>query len=221
MKLETFEYVYGNEIYNVFLTLGKSRNINYRIKKDGFHISAPYLVTRKRIMDGLDKFAPKLIKNFKNSTSHFSFEDDYVFVLGNKMSLKQLEINNIDELEVFLKRQALEVLTTLVRKYEKVMGISKPYKVGIRKTSTRFGSNSLCTHSLSFQRDLIHFSEEIISTVVVHELAHEFHRNHQQGFYNCVYSYCPDYDALQKKLKKGIHQWFIKLHQDKTIRLKN
>ncbi len=86
------------------------------------------------------------------------------------------------------------------------MGIKEPYKIGIRKTTTRFGSNSLRTHSLSFQQALIHYSEEIISTVVVHELAHDFYRNHQQKFYNCVNLYCPDYINLQKKLKKGIHE---------------
>ena len=69
-----------------------------------------------------------------------------------------------------------------------------------------FGSNSSRTHTLSFQINIMHYSEEIIETVVIHELAHEFERNHGKKFYNIVYKYCPRYKELQKKLKKGIHK---------------
>ena len=100
------------------------------------------------------------------------------------------------------------------------MGISEPYKVAVRNTVRQYGSNSKRTHALSFQIDLIHYSPEIIETVVIHELAHEFERNHSKNFYNIVYKYCPMYKDLQRKLKKGIHKWFIKLNLDKTKKLK-
>lgn len=206
MRIEYFDYEFNGDIYKVTLVRKSQRNINYRLKEDGFHISAPYLASMKKIMDALNKFAPKLIKKYKTNTSHYSFEEDYIFVLGKKYSISGLGIQNNEELQDFLKKTALVTIKDLVRKYEAIMGINRPYKVGIRKTSTRYGSNSLNTHALSFQLDLIHFSEKIISTVVVHELAHEFYRNHQQEFYNCVYKYCPYYDEEQKKLKKGIHE---------------
>lgn len=206
MKVDTFTYEYLNKQYNVFLFYKNQRNINYRLKDDGFYISAPYLVSKRKILSGLDKFAPKLIKHFESQNSNYSFKEDYVFLLGKKVSLKSLNIYSEDSLNLFLKNNALEFISNLVRKYESIMGVKNPYKIHVRNTSTRFGSNSLKTHSLSFQISLIHYSEEIITSVVVHELAHEFYRNHQKQFYNCVEKYCPNYRILTRKLKRGIHE---------------
>ena len=110
------------------------------------------------------------------------------------------------ELSIFLQKNAEILITELVRKNEEIMGISEPYMVKVKPTERQFGSNSKRTHTLSFQLNLIHYSKEIIESVVVHELAHDFERNHSKNFYNIVYRYCPNYRELQKKLKKGIHK---------------
>ena len=105
-----------------------------------------------------------------------------------------------------MQKNAGFLITELVRKYERIMGIFEPYKVKIRDTKRQYGSNSKRTHTLSFQTTLLHYSNEIIETVVVHELAHDFERNHSKNFYNIVYSFAPNYKQLQNKLKKGIHK---------------
>lgn len=206
MNSKIVKYSINNKEYDVHIIKKNMRSITYRLKKDGIYISAPYFVSEKRILKGLETFGPKLIQKFSHTFANYSFEEDFVFLLGKKVSLKELGIQNEDELNKYLKRKALEVITNLVRKYEEIMDIKEPYKVSVRNTLTRFGSNSSLTHSLSFQIGLIHFSEDIISTVVVHELAHDKHRNHQKDFYDCVYLYCPNYDELQKKLKRGIRE---------------
>lgn len=206
MNSKIVKYSINNKEYDVHITKKNMRSITYRLKKDGIYISAPYFVSEKRILKGLETFGPKLVQKFSHTFANYSFEEDFVFLLGKKVSLKELGIKNEDELNKYLKRQALEVITNLVRKYEEIMEIKEPYKVSVRNTSTRFGSNSSLTHRLSFQVGLVHFSEDIISTVVVHELAHDKHRNHQKDFYDCVYLYCPNYDELQKKLKRGIRE---------------
>ena len=89
---------------------------------------------------------------------------------------------------------------------EKEMGIKIPYNIKIRKMKTRYASNSLKTHSLTFQMNLIHYSKEIIDSIVVHELAHEFYRNHQKRFYQCVEKYFPNYKEVNLKLKKGLYK---------------
>ena len=206
MKNLEFRYKYNNKEYVVHVKRAHQRNIYYRYKEDGFYVSAPYLVGKSTITKGLDKFAEKLIKQYTSSHSNYSFEDDYVFLLGEKVSLKSLDIENLQELQHFLREKAGILITSLVRKHEEIMGISEPYKVAVRSTVRQFGSNSKRTHTLSFQIDLVHYSQEIIETVVIHELAHEFERNHSKNFYNIVYKYCPRYKELQKKLKKGIHK---------------
>ena len=207
MKQKEFEFVKDNVTYKVFVTYKSfQRNIYFRYKKDGFYVSAPYLTTNKAIIKGIEKFFPKLIEQHERETSHFSFEDDYVYLLGEKLFLSSLNIKDEKELNLFLKKESLRILLEEVEKYQQIMDISTSYKVKIRNTTRQYGSNSKKTHTLSFQTSLIHFSLDIIDTVVVHELAHHFERNHQKGFYEIVYKYSPDYKSLQKKLKKGIHQ---------------
>ena len=206
MKTTEFIYKYKDKDIPVHVRHSRQRNIYYRYRKDGFHVSAPYLTSQKMILKGLDKFAEKLLKQFDKSHSNYSFEDDFVYVEGEQFSLKSLNIQNSDDLAGFLKKNAEIFIKNLVRKNEEIMGISAPYKVKIKKTERQFGSNSKRTHSLSFQIDLVHYSKEIIESVVIHELAHEFERNHGKNFYNIVYKYCPNYKELQKKLKKGIHK---------------
>lgn len=206
MKTKQLVFTKNSVNYDVFVTYKFQRNIYFRYKDDGFHVSAPRFTKDKTIIQGIDKFFDRLLIQHKSRTSHYSFEEDYIYILGEKIALSSLNINSEEELEKYLKTQGLGILTTEVRKYEQIMGIKIPYKVKIRDTKNQFGSNSKKTHTLSFQKSLVHFSLEILDTVVVHELAHEFERNHQKGFYDIVYKYSPYYDYYQKKLKKGIHK---------------
>ena len=206
MKMTEFIYKYKDKDIPVHVKHSRQRNIYYRYRKDGFHVSAPYLVSQKTIVKGLDKFAEKLVVQFEKTSVNYSFDNDFVYLAGEQVSLKSLNIENSQELSIFLQKNAEISITELVRKNEEIMGISEPYKVKIKPTERQFGSNSKRTHTLSFQLNLIHYSKEIIESVVVHELAHDFERNHSKNFYNIVYRYCPNYKELQKKLKKGIHK---------------
>lgn len=206
MKMSEFTYKYNNKEYVVHVKKSFQRNIYYRYKEDGFYVSAPYLADRKSIINGLDRFAGRLLNQYVCSHSNYSFENDFVYLLGEQVSLKSLNIENLQDLHHFLRKKAGIFIPELVKKHEEIMGISKPYKVAVRNTVRQFGSNSKHTRTLSFQINLIHYSPEIIETVVIHELAHEFERNHSKNFYNIVYKYCPRYKELQKKLKKGIHK---------------
>ena len=44
MKMSEFTYTYNNKEYVVHVKKAYQRNIYYRYKEDGFHVSAPYLV---------------------------------------------------------------------------------------------------------------------------------------------------------------------------------
>ena len=205
--IETFKVDLDGKLYDAELIFKRQRNIYYRFKDEKFIITAPLFASKKKILEGLNKFAPRLVRNncFNNSPN-YSFDEDYIYLLGEKYTLSSLSLVNEEQIDLFIKQKAKEIITPIVRKYEAIMGIKKPYKIGVRKVTSRFGSNSLRTHNLSFCQNLAHYSEEIITTVVVHELAHEFERNHGSNFYKIVYTYCPNYKEVQKKLKRGIHK---------------
>jgi len=206
MKSGEFVYKYKNKDYLVHVTIKRQRNIYYRYKEDGFYVTAPYFTTQKTIVMGLEKFGERLLNQHAKLTNNFSTEEDYFYLLGEKYSLSEFNLQNTMDFQHFLQEKAQFFITELVRKNEEIMGISQPYKVKVRDTKRQFGSNSKQTHTLSFQINLVHYSKEIIESVVIHELAHDFERNHGKNFYNIVYSYCPRYKELQRKLKKGIHK---------------
>ena len=62
-------------------------------------------------------------------------------------------------------------------KGRRICVIKKPYRVSVKKMTSRYGSNSSQTHTVSYSLVLLHYSVEIIDSVIVHELAHDFVRN--------------------------------------------
>lgn len=206
MENPAFVYIYEGKQYNVFVSKHFQRNIYFRYRKDGFHVSCPKLTSQAQIVKGLNKYAGKLLNQFEKRNSNYSFEEDYVYLLGEKYSISALNLENNVELQEFLKKNAMDVFTSILRQQEQIMGIKEPYKIAVRQTVAQFGSNSKQTHKISLQLSLIHYSKEIIESVIIHELAHDFYRNHQEGFYEVVFKYCPNYKEVQRKLKKGIHK---------------
>ena len=207
-----FTYIYNENEYKVVVNKKAIKSVRYTYKDGVFKVSAPkYFVTQKQIVNGLNKYAERLIK--ADVRTHAS-GDGYMYLLGVKVSILEsgsidftngdkIEYKNRTDLDKKLKKWFLKLLENRNRYYEKVMGIKKPYKIKVRKMTSRYGSNSGHTHSITYSMVLIHYSVAIIDSVIVHELAHDSVRNHSQKFYNVVYKYCPDYKILHNRLKKG------------------
>ena len=102
------------------------------------------------------------------------------------------------------KKQFLDLLTERARYYEKIMGLA-PHNVRVRVMSTRYGSNSKKTRSITYSYDLYHYSVNILDAIIVHELSHSIVFNHSKKFYDVVCKYCPNYKRLHANLRKGIY----------------
>lgn len=183
-------------IYEVYVTYKRQKGVYLRYKDNKFYCTSPYFFSNDKLQQFFIKAIPNLIDKAEKNKKPSPTGDDFTYILGEKID------RTVSEKELF--NLSYDVLTRLTRKYEKIMGIDCPYNIRIKKMKGRYGSNSSLTHSISYQLNLIHFSEEIISSVVIHELAHHFYKDHQKGFYNCVLKYCPNYYSINKKLKKGI-----------------
>lgn len=208
-SVEKFTYCLDGKEYLVILTRKRMRTIQYRFKDGNFLISAPGIVSKSTILNGLDKFAPKLIKR---CTKQSAFNDDGVYVFGDKQPFniinidnKEIDLSDKENIPNVLKKLLLQYVTEKVGFYSSQMNIGEDYKIKVRDTKTRLGSNSRRTKTLAFSLSLIHFSKEIIDSVIVHELAHCKVFNHSKDFYNVVYQHCPNYNVYRKKL---IHSEF-------------
>lgn len=101
--------------------------------------------------------------------------------------------------EARLKALAREVIPQRVAHFSARMGLT-PTGVKITSAKTRFGSCS-AKNSLCFSWRLMAYPMDAVDYVVVHELAHIVHKDHQAGFYRLVESVLPDYRRRQALLR--------------------
>ena len=202
-----FVYYVDDKPYQVLITYKRMKNIYFRFNGEVFMISCPYRTKIDAIKSGLDKYAKKIISR----NVRFNAEsDEYIYLFGNKIDISYPgEINFSDgsvlsykdnnDLHKKLKKWFLEVLKRRTDYYAKLMH-APAYLVKLRKMKSRYGSNNRRAKTITYSLTLIHYSLEIIDSVVIHELTHCFVYDHSDNFYRLLYKYCPNYDTLRKKL---------------------
>ncbi len=105
-----------------------------------------------------------------------------------------------------IKKKAKVLLPERVEHYAKIAGIS--YKrVFIRLQKSRWGSCS-ADGNLNFNCLLVLMPQEILDSVVVHELCHRRHMNHSKEFYDEVLRIFPDYKKCDRWLKENGGAYF-------------
>lgn len=212
MSAKEFIYTYNGKEYRLIVTRKRMKSVRYTFKDGVFRVSAPiFFVTQKQIEEGLNKYAEKLINLDVRSKAS---DDSFIYILGQRVPLQEsgeisfsdetiIKYKNREDLDKKLIKWFLILVEKRHRYYENIMGITKPYKVRVRKMRTRYGSNSYSSHSITYSLVLMHYTVDVIDSVIVHELAHDMVRDHSNKFYNVVYKYCPNYKALHKRLRKG------------------
>lgn len=100
-----------------------------------------------------------------------------------------------------LADEAMRVIPPKVRHYAERLGVTYG-RITIRNQKTRWGS---CTAAgnLNFNCLLMLAPEDVLDSVIVHELCHRLEMNHSARFYEAVCRVFPDYDRCQKWLKEN------------------
>ena len=203
---KSFLYQVDDKEYEVEVTYKRIRNIHFRFNGEKFLITAPRLASLKQIKSGLDKFAKKLIqRNVKTN----AITNEYIYILGKKIDLTYpgclatydqiIYFNDEKQLQTKLKKWFLNFLNERTAFYERVMN-APHFQVKVRQMKSRYGSNNRSSKTITYSLVLIHYSIEIIDSVIIHELSHHFVYDHSHNFYKVLYKYCPNYDILRKKL---------------------
>ncbi|ARU47852.1 M48 family metallopeptidase [Sulfurospirillum diekertiae] len=101
--------------------------------------------------------------------------------------------------DAFYKEKTIPLVTRLVEEWSFLMSV-RPTKISFRKAKKRWGS---CSHTneLSFNLSLAQLPLECITYIVIHELSHIEHKNHQKSFWLCVSEFMPEYKNCEKILK--------------------
>ena len=132
----------------------------------------------------------------------YSLESPEAAALKKELeSLKDPSTTKIQKVyDNYYKTYAKAYLTPQVEAYAKKMNVSFN-ALKFRKMKSRWGSCS--SHgNITLNTQLLMLKQELITYVIVHELAHRIHMNHSAAFHQLVESYLPGSKELRKELKR-------------------
>ena len=136
----------------------------------------------------------RILKGEAGRGSVWQDEDGHIRVNGRDEHVSRRLLD-------FLKREARKTLETRSLAFAARLG-TKPRRVAVRDTSSRWGSCSV-SRSISFSWRLILAPDDVLDYVVAHEVAHLVEMNHGPRFWRLVRLLVPDIDGPQAWLKRN------------------
>lgn len=111
-----------------------------------------------------------------------------------------------DAVQAWLMRQAKRIFTERLQHFAPVVGVQWR-KLSLSSAGTRWGSAS-ADGSIRLNWRLVHFRQNVIDYVVVHELSHLRVMDHSPQFWDTVRAVVPDYARLRGQLKdETVPRW--------------
>ena len=100
---EIIQYEVNNNKYDLIITYKRIKNIIYKFKDNKFLISSPYGISKKRIIEGLNKYAKSLIK--RNISEDNFFKKDGIYILGEFIYFNDGFINVMGHQILFINKE--------------------------------------------------------------------------------------------------------------------
>ena len=103
-------------------------------------------------------------------------------------------------IDTFLFKQSKRLIEKRIRHYQSYFKL-KPRKITIERSIKKWGS---CNHlrELTFNYLLVTKAPEAIDYVIVHEMCHMVHLNHDRSFWRLLGSIIPNYEAHEALLNQ-------------------
>jgi predicted metal-dependent hydrolase len=140
------------------------------------------------------------------SPDHGCTEQDTVgqLLVGLPSSATTVQIR--DAVQAWLMRQAQALFTSRLQYFAPQLGVQWR-KLHLSNAATRWGS-ARSDGSIRLNWRLLHFRQEVIDYVVVHELSHLRVMDHSPRFWDTVRAVVPEYRDLQAQLKnEPVPKW--------------
>jgi len=176
-----------------------NKNMYARLDKDNnLVITAPLFISLKQIEKFASEAYDKLLKKKERKPSKSIFnKEGQVKILGEYQN-----IDNLSELNAMLLINLKKYLNKNYMNIVKMMGIEKTPRINIKKVKNYLGQYNKKSNTINLNLLLGHMSEALIEYVIIHELAHTRHMDHQKEFWDEVSKYCPYYKTYRTKCKK-------------------
>lgn len=127
-----------------------------------------------------------------------TIQRDYVVFEGDKLNIyvKQLEDEKIKQaLKRFYYQQCKALVEKSIRSFQKHFK-SKPRSIRISDNNSNWGTCD-SRQQLTFNWKLAMAPQKVIDYVVVHEMCHLVHLNHDRSFWRLVGKILPDYEESE------------------------
>lgn len=185
--------VFGNAKVSVIKS--KRKTISIQVKPDEVIIRAPLRMKEKEIEEFVQTKRSWIEKHLES--------------LSEKQKLLQNTAPYTEEeIKEFIAR-AKEIIPQKVEFYARKIGVSYN-RITIRCQRTRWGSCS-SKGNLNFNCLLVLLPDEIIDSVVVHELCHRKQMNHSSKFYAEIEKVFPDYRKCHTWLKQNGNKYMSRI----------
>ena len=222
---KALEFIQENEeyVYSTYIKIITSENKKTKKWQTGekFYIKGEeYRVIVSNSKDTTIKTSHKSAKTNQNEDTKNKEKTTTRVTISLKIDEQNKQLNitypekldNIDKttrkqyidkgIKQLLKNNTENLLLDRVPYWSKITNI--PYKeFKVNDATSKFGSCIPKTKVLHFSSRLIILPPEKIDAVIVHELCHIIYPNHSQNFYNLVKKFIPNYDEINKWLKKN------------------
>lgn len=173
----------------------KRKSISIQIKPNQVIIRAPQRMKNKDIENFVESKRDWIEKHLRS-------------VFEKQKLLDSAEPYSAEEIKSFVAK-AKEIIPRRVEFYAPKIGVD--YKrISVRCQKTRWGSCS-SKGNLNFNCLLVLLPDEIIDSVVVHELCHRKHMNHSADFYAEIEKVFPDYKRCRQWLKENGNKYISRI----------
>ncbi len=201
------------------------KNISIKIKsRDEIILTCPTFISKKRAYKFLESKKSWIEKKLQNLPKKLDLVDgDIVKYLGFDYKLKlvessknkayieddiiMIECKNKDDFELkqkilkeFYRQKAKEIFPKLLTSWEKITN-QKVNKLTIRDSKTRWGSCNTQKAYINLSLHLVKKPLDAIEYVILHELSHLTHPNHNKEFYSYIKKFMSDFKEREKMLK--------------------
>ena len=182
---EVMQMIFENAEVSVIRSGRKT--VSIQVKPNEVIIRAPMRMKEKEIEKFVESKRNWIEKHLKSLSE-------------KQKALENIEPYSDEEISSFVKK-AKEIIPKKVEFYAEKIGVTYN-RITIRCQRTRWGSCS-SKGNLNFNCLLVLLPDEIIDSVIVHELCHRKHMNHSAKFYEEVEKVFPEYRKCHEWLNRN------------------
>ena len=203
----------GNDNYEVEIIKKNNRNTYIRVKNGKIIVTTNYLTSKesikKLISDNIDSIIKMIdtdIKKQDKKENFYYFGKQYDLIYGFseiQFDGDKVYAPNKKELDKYLSKEIRRIFEDRLNYWYNIFEEKIPApNLKIRKMTSRWGVCNTKSHNVTLNSELAKYDITCLDYVCVHELSHFIYPNHQEGFWNLVGKYYPNYKKARKMLKE-------------------